>query len=150
MFEIEDLFELSLDGAFQSLEEFKDFANSADYETLFSVITPGAFKDLEEFKSSLVEKKNPIVTPSDGEEVLTESTTETEVQDGVSDSLEVNEVVEEGVINESQLNFGDQTGPIVEEKEEVLIPDAPNRKGVLENKDGSVPTHKMRTETYVF
>ena len=111
MFEIEDLFELSLDGAFQSLEEFKDFANSVDDETLFSVITPGAFKDLEEFKLSLVEKKNPIVTPSDGEEVLTESTTETEVQDGVSDSLEVNEVVEEGVINESELNFGDQTGP---------------------------------------
>jgi hypothetical protein len=103
--------------------------------------------DVNTFKSAWAEKKNPIVTPSDGEEVLTESTTETEVQDGVSDSLEVNEVVEEGVINESQLNFGDQTGPIVEEKEEVLIPDAPNRKGVLENKDGSVSTHKMRTET---
>ena len=81
--------------------------------------------DVNTFKSAWAEKKNPIVTPSDGEEVLTESTTETEVQDGVSDSLEVNEVVEEGVINESQLNFGDQTGPIVEEKEEVLIPDTP-------------------------
>ena len=79
--------------------------------------------DVNTFKSAWAEKKNPIVTPSDGEEVLTESTTETEVQDGVSDSLEVNEVVEEGVINQSQLNFGDQTGPIVEE--EVLIPDAP-------------------------
>ena len=53
MFEIEDLFELSLDGAFASLEEFKDFANGVDDETLFSVITPGAFKDLEEFKSFL-------------------------------------------------------------------------------------------------
>ena len=64
MFEIEDLFELSLDGAFQSLEEFKDFANSADDETLFSVITPGAFKDLEEFKLSLVENSTtPIFNP---------------------------------------------------------------------------------------
>ena len=70
MFEIEDLFELSLDGAFQSLEEFKDFANSEDDETLFTVITPGAFKDLHEFKSSLVEKKNPIVTSSDGKKDL--------------------------------------------------------------------------------
>ena len=97
------------------------------------------------FTSAWAEKKNPIVTPSDGEEVLTESTTETEVQDGASDSLEVNKVVEEGVINESELNFEDQSAPIIEE--EVFIPDAPNREGVLDNKDGSISTHKMRTET---
>jgi len=77
-------------------------------EQFDSLVADGTLQLVGESVNS--EKKNPIVTPSDGEEVLTESTTETEVQDGVSDSLEVNEVVEEGVINESQLNFGDQTG----------------------------------------
>ena len=57
MFEIEDLFGLTIDGAFSSLEEFKSFAKEVDTSTLFSVITPGAFKDLQEFESSLTEKK---------------------------------------------------------------------------------------------
>jgi hypothetical protein len=97
-------------------------------EQFDSLVADGTLQLVGESVNS--EKKNPIVTPSNGEEVLTESTTETEVQDGVSDSLEVNEVVEEGVINESQLNFGDQTGPIVEEdpivEEEAFILDPAN------------------------
>ena len=97
-------------------------------EQFDSLVADGTLQLIGESVNS--EKKNPIVTPSDGEEVLTESTTETEVQDGVSDSLEVNEVVEEGVINESQLNFGDQTGPIVEEdpivEEEAFVLDPTN------------------------
>jgi len=137
-------------GYSKSIEEFEKLIGS-DQEVLDDnfeyVKSKGYGKDISEF-STLVgfgEKKNPIVTPSDGEEVLTESTTETEVQDGASDSLEVNKVVEEGVINESELNFEDQSAPIIEE--EVFIPDAPNREGVLDNKDGSISTHKMRTET---
>ena len=44
------------------------------------------------------EKKNPVVTPSDGEEAVTVSTTETETPLGSSDGLEVNvEQVEEVV-----------------------------------------------------
>ena len=78
-------------------------------EQFDSLVADGTLQLVGEAVNS--EKKNPIVTPSDGEEVLTESTTETEIQDGVSDSLEVNKVVDEGVINESELNFGDQTGP---------------------------------------
>ena len=99
----------------KSIEEFEQLIGS-DQEVLNDnfeyVQSKGYKKNIDSF-STLVgygEKKNQVVTPSNGEEVLTESTTETEVQDGVSDSLEVNEVVEEGVINESQLNFGDQTG----------------------------------------
>jgi len=124
MFEIEDLFGLTIDGAFSSLEEFKSFAKEVDTSTLFSVITPGAFKDLQEFQSSLTEKKNQVDTPSSGQEVPTESTTETETIPGSSDSLEGQE-----------------------EEVEISIPDAPSRKGILQNEDGSVSTHKMRTET---
>ena len=88
MFEIEDLFELTVDGAFSSLEEFQDFANQVDNATLFSIIKPGAFADLQEFESSLVEKKNQVDTPSDVVEEVTESTIETETSPGSLDSLE--------------------------------------------------------------
>ena len=50
MFEIEDLFGLTVDGAFSSFEEFQDFANQVDNATLFSIIKPGAFADLQEFE----------------------------------------------------------------------------------------------------
>jgi len=93
--------------------------------------------DLNMFKSAwdLKKKENLEEEISSGVEEVTES-----VQtDGYSDSLEVDEVVEEGVINESELNFEDQSG--------VKIPNAPDRNGVLNNKDGSVSTHKMKTET---
>ena len=88
MFEIEDLFGLTVDGAFSSLEEFQDFANQVDNETLFSIIKPGAFADLQEFESSLVEKKNQVDTPSDVVEEVTESTIETETSPGSLDSLQ--------------------------------------------------------------
>tara|TARA_B110000238_G_scaffold147482_1_gene159024 strand:+ start:424 stop:7950 length:7527 start_codon:yes stop_codon:yes gene_type:complete len=77
------------------------------------------------------EKKNQVVTPSDGVEEVTVSTTETETPLGSSDSLEI------------------QTpeAPVVEEEFNINI-DAPNREGVQLNQDGSVSTHKMRTETF--
>ena len=64
--------------------------------------------DLNMFKSAwdLKKKENLEEEISSGVEEVTES-----VQtDGYSDSLEVDEVVEEGVINESELNFEDQSG----------------------------------------
>jgi len=88
MFEIEDLFGLTVDGAFSSLEEFQDFANQVDNATLFSIIKPGAFADLQEFESSLVEKKNQVDTPSGVVEEVTESTIETETSPGSLDSLQ--------------------------------------------------------------
>lgn len=113
---LQDLYDRATSkGYSKSIEEFEQLIGS-DQEVLNDnfeyVQSKGYKKNIDSF-STLVgygEKKNQVVTPSNGEEVLTESTTETEVQDGVSDSLEVNEVVEEGVINESQLNFVDQTG----------------------------------------
>ena len=102
MFEIEDLFGLTIDGAFSSLEEFKSFAKEVDTSTLFSVITPGAFKDLQEFESSLTEKKNQVDTPSSGQEEVTESITETPTEPGSLGSSQENveqpvEVVEQPV-----------------------------------------------------
>ena len=90
MFEIEDLFGLTIDGAFSSLEEFKSFAKEVDTSTLFSVITPGAFKDLQEFESSLTEKKNQVDTPSSGQEEVTESITETPTEPGSLGSSQEN------------------------------------------------------------
>ena len=57
MFEIEDLFGLTVDGAFSSFEEFQDFANQVDNATLFSIIKPGAFADLQEFEAAFSQKK---------------------------------------------------------------------------------------------
>jgi len=76
------------------------------------------------FSSAWGEKKNQVDTPSTSNEVVTEFTTETETTPGSSDGLEV-EVEEEFNINI----------------------DAPNREGVQLNDDGSVSTHKMKTET---
>ena len=59
-----------------------------------------------------------------------EEVTESVQTDGYSDSLEVDEVVEEGVINESELNFEDQSG--------VKIPNAPDRNGVRINYDNQM------------
>ena len=101
MFEIEDLFELTVDGAFSSLKEFQDFANQVDNATLFSIIKPGAFADLQEFESSLVEKKNQVVTPSNVVEEGTESTIETETSPGSLDSLKVVEENPNAVIDDS-------------------------------------------------
>ena len=95
MFEIEDLYELTLDGAFSSIEEFKDFANGSSTEDLFSVIQEGAFSSIEEFKESLTQKKNQIVTASDGVEEVTESTTGVETIPGSSDVSEKKVTIEQ-------------------------------------------------------
>jgi len=127
---LQDLYDRATSkGYSKSIEEFEQLIGS-DQEVLNDnfeyVQSKGYKKDIDSF-STLVgygEKKNQVDTPSDGEEVLTESTTETETLLGSSDGLEV-EVEEEFNINI----------------------DAPNREGVQLNDDGSVSTHKMKTET---
>jgi len=63
MFEIEDLFELTVDGAFSSFEEFQDFANQVDNATLFSIIKPGAFADLQEFEKLKKKDESDFIAP---------------------------------------------------------------------------------------
>ena len=80
---------------------------------------------------SLVKKKDDSVV-STSQEGVTESTTK---EEKTPTSLESSDVTVDI--------------PTLEEEEEfeLYIPDAPYREGVLSNEDGSVSTHKMRTET---
>jgi len=76
MFEIEDLFGLTVDGAFSSFEEFQDFANQVDNATLFSIIKPGAFADLQEFELAFSQKKKDesgFITQDPNGELVTEN-----------------------------------------------------------------------------
>lgn len=57
MFEVEDLFDITKQGAFSNKEEFLNFAKEATKEELFDLMEVGAFSSIEEFKSSFSEKK---------------------------------------------------------------------------------------------
>ena len=101
----------------KSFEEFKTQFSEKDYQTKVfdAVVRDGLYtKDKQSFlnkyttQGDVVEKKNPIVTPSNGEEVVTESTTETETTPGSSDGLEANEVVEV----DEQVDFREQMNPM--------------------------------------
>ena len=64
MFELEDLFDLTLDGAFANKEEFLSFANDASPEEILSILQPGAFSSKEELESMIVKKKESTDTVS--------------------------------------------------------------------------------------
>ena len=49
MFEIEELFDLTIEGAFESPEDFNAFASQATPEELFSVMVEGAFEALKNY-----------------------------------------------------------------------------------------------------
>ena len=116
MFEVEDLFDITKQGAFSNKEEFLNFAKEATKEELFDLMEVGAFSSIEEFKSSFSEKKNQVVTPSNGEKVVTESITKTETTPISSDSLEVSTPVDTtDLFDESISNTEiEQTGEITE------------------------------------
>ena len=90
--------------------------------------------NIETWRTNVGIKKKDFSNSTSEVEVM-ESTTETEANPGSLDSSSIAnpkiDVVEEEV----------------EEVEEFNFPDAPNREGVLNNEDGSVSTHKMRTES---
>ena len=56
MFEVEELFDLTKEGAFASVQEFKDFAAEASTSDLYSILKPGAFESPEQL-NSLIKKK---------------------------------------------------------------------------------------------
>ena len=57
MFELEELYDLLQEGAFESQEEFLSFAEGLSHEELFELMQEGAFADLEEFKKTVNLKK---------------------------------------------------------------------------------------------
>ena len=117
-----------------SFEQFSQ-SDSSIQEVLYNqgiekkIISPKTTLDV--FTSAWAEKKNPIVTDSNGQTEVTESTTNVETNPSSLDSSTTTTTVDIPLIEEPLVDF----------------PDAPERKGVLENEDGSVSTHKMRTET---
>jgi cell division protein YceG involved in septum cleavage len=67
MFELEELYDLLQEGAFQSQEEFLSFADGLSHEQLFELMQEGAFADLEEFKKTVNLKKKTVSDPSVGD-----------------------------------------------------------------------------------
>ena len=53
MFEIEDLYDIALEGAFSDREEFLQFAKDSSKEDLYSMMQEGSFSNQEEFNSSV-------------------------------------------------------------------------------------------------
>ena len=117
-----------------SFEQFSQ-SDSSIQEVLYNqgieekIISPKTTLDV--FTSAWAEKKNPIVTDSNGQTEVTESTTNVETNPSSLDSSSTTTSVDFPLVEEPLIDF----------------PNAPERKGVLENEDGSVSTHKMRTET---
>ena len=129
---------LTNDGATKSdFETWKsNFSGSDEIQNnVHSYLTDKNYtkNDIETWRTNVGIKKKDFSNSTSEVEVM-ESTTETEANPGSLDSSSIEnpkiDVVEE-----------------VEEVEEFNFPDAPNREGVLNNEDGSVSTHKMRTET---
>ena len=86
----EELFELTIDGAFASKDEFNEFAKEASNEEIFSIIKEGAFTDFNEFNSIYnLKKKDELQSTSP--KVVMESITEDENQSFLSDFIEKNE-----------------------------------------------------------
>ena len=54
MFELEDLYDYAIDGAFKSLEEFLEMAPTLGYDGLFDYLEEGTFKDVAELEASNV------------------------------------------------------------------------------------------------
>lgn len=92
MFEIEDLYELSIDGAFKDKNDFLKFAKSASNEDLFSVLQEGSFSDLNEFSKLISSKKKKEESIAPNTELVSEPKTTTTSSD-----------LQEGVISEAEL-----------------------------------------------
>ena len=96
----EDLYELMMDGAFSSKEEFNDFISGATQKEIYSLVTEGAFESFEDFNSifndnSVKKNENSKVTSqeegtdSPAEQVVEEPTSvesSAQVNNGLSES----------------------------------------------------------------
>ena len=66
MFEIEELFDLTIEGAFESPEDFNVFATQATPEELYSVMIEGAFESPEELEASFKKKDETDMVSESG------------------------------------------------------------------------------------
>ena len=92
----DELFDLTIEGAFSSQEEFNEFAQGASKEEIYQVLQEGAFADFNEFSTVYDGEPSPVkkkdVSDSNLETEVTESTTTVETTPGSSDGLEESEV----------------------------------------------------------
>ena len=92
----DELFDLTIEGAFSSQEEFNEFAQGASKEEIYQVLQEGAFADFNEFSTVYDGEPTPVkkkdVSDSNLETEVTESTTTVETTPGSSDGLEESEV----------------------------------------------------------
>jgi hypothetical protein len=84
----EELFELTIDGAFASKDEFNEFTKEASNEEIFSVLKEGSFSDFNEFNSVYGLKKKDDPSASISQEEGMESTTEDPITTTSSGSSE--------------------------------------------------------------
>lgn len=71
MFEIEELFDLTIEGAFEGPEDFNAFAKQASPEELYSVMIEGAFESPEELEASFKKKDDTAFGLGGGSSELT-------------------------------------------------------------------------------
>ncbi len=92
MFELEDLYDYAIDGAFKSLEEFLEMAPTLGYDGLFDYLEEGTFKDVAELEASNVlglkkkEEELPGTSPTEDTDA---DTTIPPVEDGSLDTSPV-------------------------------------------------------------
>lgn len=83
MFEIEELFDLTIEGAFETPEEFSAFASQVTPEELYSVMIEGAFESPKQLQASLKKKGGTVSVLGDGS---LEQPTITQPSTGTQDS----------------------------------------------------------------
>lgn len=66
MFEIEELFDLTIEGAFENPEEFSAFASQVTPEELYSVMIEGAFESPKQLQAFLKKKEDMVSISEDG------------------------------------------------------------------------------------
>ena len=107
MFEVKDLYDLTLPGAFASAEEWVQFSSSASPEDLYGLLQDGAFSSVEEFQQQVNFGASPLKKKEDTVSVL---------EDGSSDLQEPSVQVEE-----EQIDF-DPTAGITALEETGVLP----------------------------
>ncbi len=135
---MEEIYEMLPEGIFNDFNGFSEYVNQNGIKSVYEMLPEGIFNDEQGFLD-YAEKKNPIVTPSNGGKVVTESTTETETTPGSSDGLEVTEVVEDDFVDfKEQMNplnvlKGDTENLIPEEEVQDFLTEDLNK--LLDNSD---------------
>ena len=139
---MEEIYQILPEGIFNDFNGFSEYVNQNGIQSVYEMLPEGIFNDEKGFmdyasKLKLSEKKNQVDTPSDGEEEVTEYTTETEITPGSLDSSDQTPIEIPIVEEEEEIVF-DETTP---ENQEFLVKnqsniDLLNSVGYIEANEG--------------